>query len=182
MTKPDAGVGGLSFIEKQLVNVPKEIAKLKDDIQQASSPEQKARLEANLQQAQAYLEELKQLKPALPTRTVASSVTLQEPGREIQLLLLGRGHTDGDVYIYLPKEKVVVTGDALVDWMPFLNDGYPEEWVQTLTALEKYDFTHIIPGHGEVVPKENLAFFRGYLTELIASVKKAAARGPAWTK
>ena len=55
LTKPDAGVGGLSFIEKQLVNVPKEIAKLKDDIQQASSPEQKARLEANLQQAQAYL-------------------------------------------------------------------------------------------------------------------------------
>ena len=28
---------------------------------------------------------------------------------------------------------------------PFLNDGYPEEWVRTLTALEKYDFTHIIP-------------------------------------
>ena len=81
LTKPDAGVGGLSFIEKQLVNVPKEIAKLKDDIQQASSPEQKARLEANLQQAQAYLEELQQLKPALPTRTVASSVTLQEAGR-----------------------------------------------------------------------------------------------------
>ena len=44
LTKPDAGVGGLSFIEKQLVNVPKEIEKLKDDIQQASSPEQKARL------------------------------------------------------------------------------------------------------------------------------------------
>jgi glyoxylase-like metal-dependent hydrolase (beta-lactamase superfamily II) len=104
-------------------------------------------------------------------------VTLQEPGREIQVLLLGRGHTDGDVYIYLPKEKVVVTGDALVDWMPFLNDGYPEEWVQTLTALEQYDFTHIIPGHGEVVPRENLAFFRGYLADLIASVKKAAAEG-----
>jgi glyoxylase-like metal-dependent hydrolase (beta-lactamase superfamily II) len=177
LTRPDAGVGGLSYIEKQLVNVPKEIDKLKDDIRQASSPEQKARLEANLQQVEAYLEELKSLKPALPTRTVSSSVTLDEQGREIQLLLLGRGHTDGDVYIYLPKEKVVVTGDALVDWMPFLNDGYPEEWVQTLVALEKYDFTHIIPGHGEVVPKERLTFFRGYLTDLIAAVKKAAADG-----
>jgi cyclase len=177
LTRPDAGVGGLSFIEKQLVNVPKEIEKLKNDVLQASSPEQKARIEANLQQAEAYLEELKTLKPALPTRTVTSSVTLDEKGREIQLLLLGRGHTDGDVYIYLPKEKVVVTGDALVDWMPFLNDGYPEEWVQTLTALEKYDFTHIIPGHGDVVPKDNLAFFRGYLTDLIAAVKKAAADG-----
>jgi hypothetical protein len=77
----------------------------------------------------------------------------------------------------LPKEKVVVTGDAVIDWMPFLNDGYPEEWVQTLTALEKVDFTQMILGHGEVASKEHLAFFKGYLTDLIASVKKAAGDG-----
>src|SRR5206468_6327806 len=105
----------------------------------------------------------RQLKPMLPTRTVSTTVTLHEQGREIQLHLLGRGHTDGDLYIYLPKEKVVATGDALIDWMPFFNDGYPEEWVQTLNALEKLDFTHIIPGHGEVLPKAHLTFFRGYL-------------------
>jgi len=71
----------------------------------------------------------------------------------------------------------VVTGDALVDVMPFLNDGYPEDWVTTLTALENLDFTHIIPGHGEVMPKSGLSFFRGYISELIAAVKKAAADG-----
>ena len=147
LLSPDAGNGGLAAIERQRAAVPKEIEKLKDDIQKATSPEQKARLEANLQQAEAYLEELQHLKPVLPTRTVASTATLHESGREIQLLLLGRGHTDGDVFIYLPKEKVVVTGDALIDWMPFLNDGFPEEWVETLTALEQFDFTHIIPGH-----------------------------------
>ena len=70
-----------------------------------------------------------------------------------------------------------MTGDALVDWMPFVNDGYPEEWITTLTALEKLDFTHIIPGHGEVMPKSGLAFFRGYLSDLVAAVKKAAADG-----
>jgi len=72
---------------------------------------------------------------------------------------------------------VIASGDALVDWMPFLNDGYPEEWVQTLQALDQFDFTHIIPGHGEVLPKANLSFFRGYLTDLIAAVKQAAAAG-----
>ncbi|MGE3538200.1 MAG: MBL fold metallo-hydrolase [Candidatus Tectimicrobiota bacterium] len=177
LTRPDAGVGGLSFVEKQLVNIPKEIEALKNDILRASSPEQQARLEANVQQAEAYLEELKSFKPALPTRTLSSSVTLREAGREIQILLLGRGHTDGDVFIYLPKEKVVATGDALIDWMPFLNDGYPEEWVQTLTALEQFDFVHIIPGHGEVAPKSHLAFFRGFLSDVIAAVKKASAEG-----
>jgi glyoxylase-like metal-dependent hydrolase (beta-lactamase superfamily II) len=177
LTKPDAGVGGIPFIEKQLAAVPGEIEKLKNDVRTATSPEMKARIESNLQQAEAYLEELKKLKPTLPTRTVARTMTLNERGREIQLHVLGRGHTDGDLYIYLPKEKVVMTGDALIDWMPFLNDGYPEEWVQTLTALEKLDFTHIVPGHGDVLPKSHLTFFRGYLTDLIAAVKNASAQG-----
>ena len=177
LTRPDVGAGGIPLIEKQLAGVPSEIEKLKGDIMRASNPEMKSRLEANLQQAEAYLQELKQLKPMLPTRTVSTTVTLHEQGREIQLHLLGRGHTDGDLYIYLPKEKVVATGDALIDWMPFFNDGYPEEWVQTLNALEKLDFTHIIPGHGEVLPKAHLTFFRGYLTDLITAVKTASGGG-----
>ena len=177
LTRPDAGVGGIPFIEKQLTTLPKEIDQLKDEITRATSPEVKARLESNLHQAEAYLQELKGLKPALPTRTLTSTVTLHEQGREIQLHLLGRAHTDGDVFVYLPREKVVVTGDAVIDWMPFLNDGYPEDWVQTLTALEQLDFTRIIPGHGVVLPKSHLTFFRGYLSDLIAAVKKAAADG-----
>jgi len=177
MTAPDAGVGGLAYIEKQLASVPKEIEKLKDDIVRTSDAGQKNRLESNLRQTEAYLEELKHIKPPLPNRTVANTVTLNEGGREIQILLLGRGHTDGDIFIHLPKEKVVVTGDALIDWMPFMNDGYPEEWVQTLDALEKFDFTHIIPGHGDVASKAHLAFFRGYLADLVAAVKSAHADG-----
>jgi hypothetical protein len=65
----------------------------------------------------------------------------------------------------------------VVDWMPFLNDGYPEDWVRTMDALGKLDFEHMILGHGEVVTKAHLAFFRGYLADLIDAVKKAAAGG-----
>jgi glyoxylase-like metal-dependent hydrolase (beta-lactamase superfamily II) len=156
----------------------KEIEQLKDQIMRATKPEQKANLETNLQQTEAFFEELKSLKPAFPTRAVSSPrTTLNEHGREIQLLLLGRAHTDGDIFIYLPKEKVIATGDAVVDWMPFLGDGYPEDWIQTLNALEQVDFTHIIPGHGDVVTKERVSFLRGYFTDLIAAVQQAAAAG-----
>src|SRR3954469_5479666 len=125
LASPDAGAGGYGYIEKQLAALPKEIDKLKEDVGRARDPEQKKRLAANFRQFRAYYEELKNIKPPLPTRTLTKSVTLNEGGREIQILLLGRAHTDGDVFIYLPKEKVVATGDALIDWMPFLNDGYP---------------------------------------------------------
>jgi glyoxylase-like metal-dependent hydrolase (beta-lactamase superfamily II) len=169
LTRPDAGSGGVAYIEKQLQLVPKEIEKLGNDLASAT--------DANLRQTEAYLEELRKMKPALPTRTFDQTVTLNVGDREIQILLLGRGHTDGDVFIHLPKEKVVATGDALIDWMPFMNDGYPEDWVRTLDALEKFDFTQIIPGHGGVMPKQQLTFFRGYLTDLVAAVKKADADG-----
>jgi glyoxylase-like metal-dependent hydrolase (beta-lactamase superfamily II) len=177
MTDPNAGGGGIPYIDKQLEGVPKEIDKLKAEIARASSAAQKSRLESNLSQAEAYLAELKQIKPALPNRTFADSVTLQVGGREIQLLLLGRGHTDGDVFIHLPKEKVVVTGDALIDWMPYMNDGFPEEWVRTLGALGEFDFTRIIPGHGDVLQRDGLTFFRSYLADLVDAVRKAGAEG-----
>jgi glyoxylase-like metal-dependent hydrolase (beta-lactamase superfamily II) len=177
LASANAGAGGYGYIEKQLAAVPKEIEKLKEDAVHARDPEQKKRIEANLRQTEAYFGELKNIKPPLPTRTLTKSVTLNEGGREIQILLLGRAHTDGDVFIYLPKEKVVATGDAFIDWMPFLNDGYPEDWVKTLDALERFDFTRAVPGHGDVMPKEQLAFFRGYLGDLIGAVKGAAKDG-----
>ena len=177
LTNPASNNGGVGYVEKQLISVPKEIEKLKEELKRVDNADSKTRLDANLRQAQDYLEELKQFKPALPTRTVSNSVKLHEGGRDIEILLLGRGHTDGDVFIYLPKEKVVATGDALIDWMPFMNDGFPEEWVGTLNALEKFDFDRIIPGHGEVAPREQLQFFRSYLTDIIASVKQAVSDG-----
>jgi glyoxylase-like metal-dependent hydrolase (beta-lactamase superfamily II) len=177
LTRPDANNGGVAFISKQIAALPAEIQKLRDEASRASDPQTKERIQSNLRQAEAYLDELKQLKPALPTRTVSSTETISAGGRDIQLHVLGRAHTDGDLFILLPKEKVVVTGDALIDWMPFLNDGYPEDWVRTLDALERLDFTHIVPGHGDVLPKSHLSFFRGYLSDLIAGVKKAASDG-----
>lgn len=173
----DTGNGGVAFIDKQIRALPEEIAKLKGEIARSADAAQKARLESNLRQTEDYLEELKKFYPALPTRTFDDTVSLEFGGREVQLLLLGKGHTDGDLFIRLPKEKVVITGDALIDWMPYMNDGFPEDWVRTLDALDKFSFDRIIPGHGGVAGREHLAFFRGYLADLVDAVKKAHAAG-----
>jgi cyclase len=177
LVDPNAVNGGTVFIEKQIAAMPGEIARLKDAIQKAPDAATKSRTEGNLAQAEAYLVELKTMTPPVPTRTVSQTVRLQEGGREIHLMLLGRGHTDGDLYVYMPKEKVMVTGDAVVDWMPFIGDGYPEEWIQTVAALEKLDISQLVVGHGDPAPKSHLTFFRNYLTDLVDAVKKGAAAG-----
>ncbi len=167
--------GGIAFIEKQIAAMPADIEKIKADIQKASNADAKARLEGNLAQAEAYLAELKTMKPPLASRGVSSTMTLKEGGRDFQLMILGRAHTDGDLFIYMPKEKVLVTGDAVIDWMPFFNDGYPEDWIATVAALEKLDVSQVVVGHGDPQPKSHLTYFRGYLTDLVGAVKKGTA-------
>jgi cyclase len=53
------------------------------------------------------------------------------------------------VVVFLPAEKVVMTGDLLVAERPFMGDGYLREWAETLEQLKGLDFEVILPGHGE---------------------------------
>ena len=165
---------GLKRIQDHVRTVPGEIATLKANLAKAA-PAERAKLETDLKAAERYLVEVTALKPALPTIAFERTMKLYRRDREIHLLHLGRAHTEGDVFVYLPKEKVVITGDALIGWTPYMGDGYPEDWVGTLDRLAQLDFTHIIPGHGDVAPKAQITFLKNYLADLIAAVKKAAA-------
>ena len=148
---------GLKRIQDHVRQVPAEIAKLKADLAAAANATQRAKLETDLRLAEAYLAEVRALKPALPTIAFERTMKLYRRDREIHLLHLGRAHTAGDVFVYLPKEKVVITGDAMIGWTPFMGDGYPEDWAGTLDRLAQLDFTHIIMGHGDVAGREWLA-------------------------
>jgi cyclase len=93
------------------------------------------------------------------------------------MLHLGRAHTEGDVFVYLPKEKVVITGDAVIGWTPFMGDGYPEDWVATIDRLARLDFVHMIMGHGDVAGRDWLQTFRSYIHDLVEAVREESATG-----
>ena len=72
----------------------------------------------------------KELPAGAAERHAASTeMTLFRGSREIQIQFLGRGHTGGDVVVFLPREKVVITGDFLTAALSNLSDSYPDEWV-----------------------------------------------------
>jgi cyclase len=150
-------------IQDQIRALPEEIAAL---------PEGDDRI-----QAEAFLAELRGLKPALPTLAFQGHLRLGGRGREIELHHLGRAHTEGDVFVHLPEERIVITGDCVIGWTPYMGDAYPEDWVRTLDRLERLDFDRMIMGHGEVAGKEWLRFFRGYIADLVEAVGKEAAAG-----
>lgn len=88
------------------------------------------------------------LLPTPPNTTLSDKLTLYRGGREIQLLFFGRGHTGGDVVVYLPAEKILFTGDLLLESMPFMGDGFPTDWIETLEKLKDLEFDTVVPGHG----------------------------------
>jgi glyoxylase-like metal-dependent hydrolase (beta-lactamase superfamily II) len=81
------------------------------------------------------------------------------------------------VFVYLPNEKVVITGDALIGWTPFMGDGYPEDWTATLDRLAQLDFTQIIMGHGDVAGRDWLRTFRAYVHDMVEAVRAEVAAG-----
>jgi glyoxylase-like metal-dependent hydrolase (beta-lactamase superfamily II) len=167
---------GMKRVKDQIDAGPGQVAELEKRIAATADAAARAKLQDELAQQQEYLAEIRSLELKLPDLTFDKSLILHRPDRDIMLLFLGRGHTSGDVVAYLPKQKVVATGDLLHGWMPFMGDSYPPEWVATLDALDKLDFDTIVGGHGSVKPRAHLRFFRNYLADLIEAVKAARGR------
>ncbi len=164
-------------LKDQLASTPRQIAALEAQLGKASDAAARARLSDEIAQQKDYLQEIKSLELTLPDLTFDRSLIVHRGDRRVVLLFLGRGHTNGDIVAWLPKERVVATGDLLHGWMPYMGDSHPPEWVATLDALEKLEFDHIIGGHGTVKPRAHLTFFRNYLADLVAAVRAARSRG-----
>jgi len=127
---------------------------------------------------ESFLQQKRSVIYTFPNVTFSESATLYLGGREIRVLH-ARAITPGDTYVYLPKEKVLITGDILVNPIPFAVGGsYPQEWIETLQKLNQFEIETIIPGHGEAEHdrsylERNLTLFQRVLTD----VKAAKANG-----
>ena len=68
--------------------------------------------------------------------------------------------------VYLPKERVVATGDLLVAGTSYLGDAYLTEWSATLDRLRALDFEWVLPGHGDAFQgKAKIDHFQAYLKD-----------------
>ncbi|HXI30618.1 MAG TPA: MBL fold metallo-hydrolase [Vicinamibacterales bacterium] len=147
--------------------MPRQLEDLKGRAAGEQDPAAKTRLDQQLRVQTAFAASLKDLQVTPPTVTLDDHMTLFRGDREIRLLYLGRGHTGGDVVVYLPKERVLCTGDLLVNGLPNLIDGFINDWPDTLEKLKPLDFDDVIPGHGEPFKgKERIDWLQAFLRDL----------------
>ena len=166
------------FKTSQLTNVPNRIETLKKQIAGEKDAARRNTLQQQLAVAQQGWEQLKEIKPTPPNMTYSKNKTVNLGGREVRLLFLGRGHTNGDTVVYLPKEKIVCTGDLMESQLAYMGDAQFDEWVATLEALKKLDFTVDLPGHGAPFKDKSLiTAFQNYLSDLTKQVAALRRQG-----
>ncbi len=112
----------------------------------------------------------------LPDRTFDDRLLLDDPEFPVEVRFLGRANTDGDAVAWLPRQRILVAGDAVVSPVPYAFNVYPAEWIAVLEAMKALRFAVLIPGHGEV--QRDTA----YLDRLIAFMRDVRAQAATLAK
>jgi cyclase len=115
-------------------------------------------------------EEFKTVVDRSPTLSFDSEMRIDLGNREVQIKHLGRGNTAGDAIVYLPKEKIIITGDLVVHPVPYMFGGYPSEFAKTLRRMDQFGYEIMVPGHGELLRAEKGRNYTRLLIDLLETV------------
>jgi len=117
--------------------------------------------------------------PEPPQQTFRENLhVLEDSTRRVEFHHLGWGHTRGDGIVYLPKEKILCTGDVAVNGhFVNLDESNVWNWPKVLDRLEQFDVRIVLPGHGPAGGKEILAGQRQFLLALTKAVQEAIDQG-----
>ena len=125
-----------------------------------------------------WSEEAKTVTITPPNLTFEDRMSLHFGGRRIDLIYLGRAHTSGDIFIHLPDDGLLFTGDVAQDGgVPFMQDGYLKDWVGTDTRLAEIPHERFMSGHGPIGEPAAIAEARDFIIALVDGVESAIADG-----
>jgi cyclase len=102
--------------------------------------------------------EFKTARQLPPNVVFDRELSIDLGNRPVEVRFLGRGNTAGDAVVYLPNEKILITGDLLVHPVPYLFGGFPVDHAKTLRAMAELDAQTIVPGHGDVLRDKTYLF------------------------
>lgn len=157
-----------------------QVEQLNKDMRLAQDARAQEALRSQLNQRMAFLRRMSALKILLPGMTVDDAVSLADGSRQVDLIYLGPGHTDGDLILYLPQDKIAFLGDLFFkDAIPSVDDAHMLDWMKRLKEVLELDAKTFVPGHGQVGGREDVESFLAYFEDLKALVEPAVARGDA---
>lgn len=113
-----------------------------------------------------------------PDRTFTGGESLDVGGREVRLIQVGPAHTAGDTLVHVPDARLLYAGDILfVGGTPIAWAGPIDRWVGALDRILDMDVATVVPGHGPVSGKDEVALMREYLVFVEREARKRFEEG-----
>jgi glyoxylase-like metal-dependent hydrolase (beta-lactamase superfamily II) len=117
---------------------------------------------------------------AVPDLTFTDRMTVTLGGKSVELLYLGRSHSDNMIVMHFPAERALFAVDFIaVKRLPYmdLSDAYFPEWIEAVNKVETMDFDILVGGHGPLGTKADVSEHRQYLQALYDAVLDASRKG-----
>jgi glyoxylase-like metal-dependent hydrolase (beta-lactamase superfamily II) len=118
------------------------------------------------------------IEPRLPTVTFQGRRGLSVGGRAVELIEAGPAHTPGDLFVHVPDERVVFSGDLVfVGVTPIMWVGPVENWTAALDRIVELEPRTVVPGHGPTTDVEGVRAIGAYWNFVAAAVRERLASG-----
>jgi glyoxylase-like metal-dependent hydrolase (beta-lactamase superfamily II) len=119
-----------------------------------------------------------EIQTRLPETFVDSTMTFKGPSREVQLITIGGGHTESDLVMYLPDDKILFAADLIFsNCHPYLADGTLRGSLEWLDYLSTLDIETVLPGHGPIGSKSVITDMKNYILEVESTATNFAEQG-----
>jgi cyclase len=105
-------------------------------------------------------------------------LTIKRGSREVVMTATERGHSEGDVFVYLPEDGVLFTSDLVFnDVGGYMGDGFFQEWIMDLDVLAALEARTVVPGLGAVTNGDGIKRFRSFFRDFTTEVLRLVAKG-----
>jgi len=163
-------------LRKDEADLDKEVSTGKNSDGTALTAEQRRKDEDDVRIERDFVAEAMKVKRTYPTLTYSDKLTLHHGGREFRFMSVV-GDADGTTVLYLPKEKILVTGDVISYPIPYFCLNISQQ-AKTLRTLAQWNADVIIPGHGPAWHDKDFLNLEAELLESVVNqVQEAVQKG-----
>ena len=150
----------------------------KERLAMETDPNQRRALQITVARLRYDLKTLPILQPTLPNQTFDEKIVFHGTARSAELIATGKGHTQSDCTLRLPKDRIAFIGDlGFFHSQPFMPYGFPREWLAHLDDMANWKIKTFVPGHGPLGSKRDILLEAQYIRALENMVKKVIRRG-----
>lgn len=118
---------------------------------------------------------------AIPAKTTFAENTRTERvinGIKFLFWVPQGSHTPGDLLVYLPDDKILIGGDVLVNHVvPQMRDAHVKTWVTTLDQSKQFDYKTVVPGHGPLMTKAEVAKMHAQMASFYKGIEAGYKKG-----